>query len=503
MAYYTQPKLKDEEGQPQQTDADGTVKPSSSVISSAPGTATAGGNKPNIPVAPAPGTQRTFAGIQDYINANRGQTANLANQVGETVTGYGNTARDAIKSGTTAYNQEVDKNVVNLDEDVFNRAKEDPNSLTGGIKDVSNLQRGPSQDTFDPSSFGHTNRFTRNPENNPFLRNFQLDEGGAKQAETTLNNVNDLTTFLNMRDAQYKGPNSLEETAFYKPIEESVNKATTASEQAKSEEGNRSLLSDLQAKQTGAVNQGALALNQGLLRGDVGARSILNKASASNADLGGLVSKTSGDAQTRSKQASDTTNATRNAIAQGMGGLQGELEQSLNSKAETTLNDANTQTQRIINTLTSGGSPSDEDLAVLGVTPAQWHKLQDDVMTYNMTYGEGTLPEYVQQLYQETPANYQLDLSTYLQQQNPGLTINAQSVATPEDYARYAALNTLMGTDNSFLSDPSLANTANTDGIDLNINAAQEDLDNKKRLIEENRQARRDYLAATLRSAQK
>ena len=55
----------------------------------------------------------TFAGIQDYVNANKEQTAKLANDVSGLVTGYGNTARDALNTGVNQFNQAVDQNTVN------------------------------------------------------------------------------------------------------------------------------------------------------------------------------------------------------------------------------------------------------------------------------------------------------------------------------------------------------------------------------------------------------
>ena len=172
----------------------------------------------------------TFAGIQDYVNANKQQTAKLANDVGGMVTGYGTEARNALAQGQEKFNKDVQDNTVNLDERVFNQAQQD--------------------------------------------------------ATQVANNQQDLQTFQNMRDAEYKGPASLESSQYYQPINQAFNTANTASENTQTDAGQRTLLGQLQQKQRGKINQGALDFNAALLQGDLDARAILYQAIVTGKQIG-------------------------------------------------------------------------------------------------------------------------------------------------------------------------------------------------------------------------
>lgn len=459
MAYYKSPKPEDtQEGVPAAAPATSIVsKPGSSTIDSGASGGQPGGT-PSIPVAQA--QRPTFAKLSDYVRANKEQTAKLAGDVGNVVTGAGTQARDALKTGTNQFNQAVDKNTVTVDEDVFNRAKEDPTAFTAGVNpnaDLSGLKdRAAPQNTFNLPAGGRQNRMIedRNLPGNQFTGNVEAPEG----IQDKLKQSADLGTFLNMRDAEYKGPTSLETSEFYKPIEEKFNTANQATENAKTEQGNRELLSDIQKKQTGNVNQSALSLNNALLRTDSNARDILGTAAGKNADLADTLKAEQGRATNRVDNATTTTDRTKQAVANAFGGQRGEIEKTLEDRAQGRIGEANAQTQQIQDALANGETPYGL-LDDLGMTPKQWIDLTDSYNKYKKE--NGSIP---------------FDLAGYLSTTDPAQNINAQNVASKDEYAKYQALNTLMGTKNDFLSDPSLAGTASNDAVDFNYDQAVADI---------------------------
>lgn len=346
----------------------------------------------------------TFAGIQDYVNANKQQTAKLANDVGGMVTGYGTEARNALAQGQEKFNKDVQDNTVNLDERVFNQAQQD--------------------------------------------------------ATQVANNQQDLQTFQNMRDAEYKGPANLETSQYYQPINQAFNTANTASENTQTDQGQRTLLAQLQQKQRGKVNQGALDFNSALLQGDLDARAILDQAKQSNADLPSLLEAAKADALAKAQAAGDTTAATRKAIEDkftGEQGVQSLLEKDIDARVQQAVAKSKLDNQQVMDALKSNAALTDAQLKTLGLSREQYNQLKGDISYYNSTWGKN--------LYQ--------DLSGYATPQNPELNITAQNLANADEYAKYAALNQLMGTNYNYLSDPSLAGTAKLDNASFDIAGAQ------------------------------
>ncbi len=342
----------------------------------------------------------TFAGIQDYVNANKQQTAKLANDVGGLVTNYGTEARSALGQGQEKFNKDVTDNTVNLDQRVFNQA--------------------------------------------------------ATDATQVANNQADLTTFQGMRDAEYKGPASLETSEYYQPINQAFNTAQTASENTQTDAGQRTLLGQLQQKQRGKVNQGALDFNTALLQGDLDARSILDQAKQSNADLPSILEAAKADALARAKAAGDTTKATRDAIEakfSGDQGVQSLLQKDIDGRVQAAVKQSGQDAATVMDALKNNAALTDQQLKLLGMTKEQYNQLKGDIGYYNSTWGKSQFQ----------------DLTPYATVQNPETQITGQNLATADEYARYAALNELMGTNNNYLNDPSLAGTANTDAVDFNF----------------------------------
>lgn len=230
----------------------------------------------------APGANQakpnTFAGIADYVKANKPQTQKLAGNVAGQVTDLGNQAKSSLEGAQNTFNQAVDQNTVKLDEGVFNQAK---NDTTNFVKDQNNVDQ-----------------------------------------------------FSKMRDASYAGPEDIAGQDYFNPVSQAFTKANQATENTKTESGQRSLVSDLQKQQRGRVNQGALELNTALLRGDEGARSTLEGARTANAGLNDLLGGASAASKARAAEAKATTDATKQKVNQdflGAGGVVDQFGRSLQS----------------------------------------------------------------------------------------------------------------------------------------------------------------------------
>ena len=380
-----------------------TPAPGSSTIGTSGSEASTG----NAAQVQAPARPGTFAGIQDYVNANKTQTTKLAGDVGGMVMGYGNDARSSLNTGVNQFNQEVDKNTINLDDKVFNSAK--------------------------------TN------------------------ATQVANNQPDLKTFQGMRDAEYKGPANLQSSEFYQPINESFNTANTASNNTQTDRGQRTLLGQLQQKQRGKVNQGSLDFNSALLQGDADARQILNTFRDSNADLSGLLSGAKESASNKAAQGGATTANTKKTVNDaftGKKGVQGAMEKELELNAAKAINQSTEQSKQTMEALKNNTPLNPQQLASLGLTSEQYNTLKTNINAYNTNSNK----------------NQFQDWASYATQNNPEFQINAQNIASQDDYAKYAALNQLMGTNNSFLSNRKNAGTANLNSLSFNQDLLNQDL---------------------------
>lgn len=407
MAFYNE-----KEDQDEQAVAGQGAVPSTGQGSSTIGTAGSAASSDQQQAAAAAGntgstSPTTFAGIQDYVNANKQQTAKLANDVGGMVTDYGTEARSQLAEGQQKFNQAATDNTVNVDQRVFNTAVTD--------------------------------------------------------AAQVANNQEDLTTFQGMRDAEYKGPQSLETEEYYQPINQAFNTAQTASDNTQTDSGQKTLLSQLQQKQRGKVNQGALAFNSALLQGDLDARSILDSAKQSNADLPSLLESAKAQALAQAKAAGDTTAATKAAIQDkfsGENGVQSLLQKDIDTRVQAAVQKSNLDGQTVMEALKNNAALTPQQLQLLGMTKEQYDQLKSDIGYYNSTWGK--------QMFQ--------DLSPFATLQKAETQITGQNLATADDYAKYQALNQLMGTNNGYLVDPTQAGTANLDNVGFSLEGANQNV---------------------------
>lgn len=375
--------------------------PESGVISGQGSTPSANSSTPAAPNAPDnPGN---FVGIQQYLAQNKPQAAKLGETVGNYVTEQGTNASNALTEGQTHFDQDVGQSRVDLNQDLFNQAQQTPE---------------------------------------------QVAADQAKKAE-----------FQKMRDAQYQGPSSLEETDYYQPINMQIQNALGAANNTQSTTGRSSLLADIQKQNNQKVSRGAANLDSALLSVSPDSRTILSSARDSVLPIQDQLNSASQSDAAKAADAAAQTAATHQAIQSafsGPTGVQGQLESSLKSKADAAVAKAGSDSDAILNLLKTGNKEiTDDQLKILGLTRNQYSGLVND-------------QSYYKNLGKETPLS---DLTNFATRQSPSNLISAQNIATPEDYARYAALNDLMGTSNGFLNDPSQAGKAQTDNVDFNYDA--------------------------------
>lgn len=415
MAYYNED---DDQGQgqgapvqdPNAPDAVTTGGPSGSIAGQGSGNPAAAATSQ---ASGAPGTPGQFVGIKQYLDANKPQSAKLARDVSGYVGGLGDQARSQLDTGVQGFNQAVDQNTIALDQGLLDEAKTD---ATRVAQDQQKLE-----------------------------------------------------AFKKQRDAQYQGPNSFQESSYFQPVNQAVSKATQASADTATAQGQKELISQVQNAKRGKVNQGALSFDAALLQADPTAKGVLAQTRKELEDIPQNLTKAQEASLAKAGQAAQTTGATKAAIQgvfSGEQGVQAQLEQQLKNKAQEAMGQSKSQAEQTMNLLKSGAEPNDSQLGLLGINRDQWKELVGDRTYLQNEYG----------------VNPYSDLSVYGTVKNPNTQISAQNIASADDYAKYAALNQLMGTQNTFLTDPSLAGTADLDALDFNFGGAQGDIKNSIQL---------------------
>jgi hypothetical protein len=412
MAYYNQQADEEEvdpdaQGQTPIGGESGTITGQGGGAGGAAGAA-ASASAGNTP-AGAAGVGSQFVGIKDYLEANKPQSAKLARDVGGYVGGLGEQARSELDTGVKGFNQTVDQNTIGLNQELLDEAKTDATKVVGD------------------------------------------------QAK--------LSEFKKQRDASYKGPNSFDQSDFYKKTNDAVTKANQAATNTQTEQGQKDLISQLQSAKKGKVHQGALAFDSSLLQADPTSKQILAKTKEGMSDIAGKLTSAQEQALAKVGQAKQTTDSTKAAVQgafTGEQGVQGQLEKQLKDKALGAVNQSKQQADQTMQLLKTGATPNDAQLEILDISRDQWNQLKGDQGYLQSTYG----------------INPYADFSTYGTVKDPTTQINAQNIASAEDYAKYQALNQLMDSQNNFLSDPTQAGKADLDALDFNFGGLKGDITN-------------------------
>lgn len=450
-----------EEEQEAQAQQPSTLDDARGLFKSAAGASTAPGVTAGTPasVAPAPELPRRagggggFVGIEQYLAANRGATQRLGGQVAGDISATGDRAKFEIDRSAQEFNREADEGTTRIGDDLLGLIGSSPQAITADA---------------------------------------------AKRAAV-----------LKARDAQYAGPQSLDESKYF-----TTNATKALGEVSRTRDllGTSQGIGQLTNRVAGNRTAGARTLDAGLIRSDpnsqgqiAGARSSLDTVdplletrrseSAAKAELGRQTSNQTrektrgalGDAQTRLQTDLDSRlqsarqiatqrqqgvrdalsknrlqeSGLRTAGAQGVqadsernnvrGAFAGEVPEFIDRGAgDLTIgrfvNEDLPQYQQAIRTL------SDEDIEALGITREQYEALTslDPVSEYAQASAAGTnnvnADSFVEQF-----LGLQ-DLGRFTSFRDPNGEINLRNVAGDEDYDRLAALDDLAGTQSTYLN---------------------------------------------------
>jgi hypothetical protein len=287
-----------------------------------------------------------------------------------------------------------------------------------------------------------------------------LDEAKTNAAQVAADKAK-ADQFIRMRQGQYTGPETLESQSFFKPITQELESAKQYGSNIESDQGRKALIGDVQ-KNKNVFKSGVSSLNNLLLQNDENARGILKDA---RGGLGDLDSKL-GDAGTRARDAVTQARAdslkTKDAVQNqflGEGGVVNQFKQDLDSRTNQAIEKARAEGEQFRNLLATGGSGAElpeEILAKSGMDRSQYQSVLDNRNALRgMRFGNDSWN----------------DLSRYATINKPEDQINRANFANADEYAKFNALNSLLGTEDKFLGpDASQAGTANLDTIDFNYN---------------------------------
>jgi hypothetical protein len=360
-----------------------------------------------------------FTNINAYLNANKEQAADLSKSVAGNVANRADQAQSQLGQVDTDFRTQADQGGVKRDQDFVNKAVADP---TNFVKDQNNVQR-----------------------------------------------------FRGIRDAVYKGPQTLQDAQGYGQAAQAVTNANQALENTKSEAGRFTLLQD-QYNRPG-YSHGQQSLDQMLMQNDPTSRSqfadvqnrysgLMSQLNQKQADAQAYAAQRQAeteaatkDAQTALGQIDDPTTP-ENEAAGAFGGFQTDL----NARTAKYKADQQAKYSRMLKQL-GGGQVS--------TNPRGAAEMDADVLaSLGLKSGQHL---------------YDVDLSKFKPTFNAD-AINQQNVASSADYAKYAALAQLAGQDPTYLYDAKNAGTA--PGIQFDQGALKQKLTNaQKRFTDVSKQA--------------
>jgi len=347
------------------------------------GAGTSSGTVNGAPGGPPPATAGgSFASLDKYLNANQGQAAPLAGKLTPGIAQqYGN-----LDTQNNAAISDINKQVTNAP-------------------------------GYTPSNPGVMSAEAANPVS------FTSDPNNVEQFQSLLNNT-------------YSGPASAESTSTYANQQGAINNAIAqGTANTTTEAGRENLLSQNEATPT----TGVTALNSAILSQDPNAlASVQDAYKPFNNLLTNLNTGARGVDTTISKEQSDaaaSSKAANDAIASQIGalntGVTGELTAAQQKAAA-----QNAQVKADL----AAGTPSATDLASLGMNSDQWNALsaadKAAATAQNVTSRTGQ--------FGATSGTATLDPTQFLTQQDPNAVLTAANVATPQDYAKAQAFQTLM-----------------------------------------------------------
>lgn len=385
----------------------GTNQPAPQTSSSTSNASAVGSAKgQGVTAQPAQSKAPFYQDLGAYLTANAPQVQNMASGIANNITQQGQGAQNAVDQASNQFNQAVQAGTVQQNKAITDAAASNPAS------------------------------FVQNPAN---VQEFQKE--------------------LN---ASYAGPTDFTAQPGYNDINTQIQNAVSTAKAAPTTQG----LQNLVASQEQNPTQGVRTLDSMLLNENQDSINSIQNAAKPFLSLGDyLTNATTADNQA-AQAAQATTNATGQAVKDqflGPNGVAPTFQSGLTSQ----LNDAQkayqnyVTTQQLIqqvlgqaptspNSAVAGLSP-DQIATIQGLNPGQFSQLED-------INREGTfLPNF-------TPTN----LGNFFQAaQVPGAP-SLNTVASADEYAKDAALASLLGSNYNTVLDPTLASTAGSFALPTN-----------------------------------
>ena len=283
------------------------------------GVMTAGSGKTNQ-VAEAPTKENTGAGITDinkYLDANRQKIQRLSTDVGNVIQGDIDTARTGISGAGSQFKQDVNTGTVNLDQDVFDRAKNEytanaipqpakpaeQNTFAGEIPGTQPDVKLPTPQYTTPGGDGGASGWV-----NP-----AAPEQATEGPTSFLGDEDAVARFREMYGANYAGPNEIAGKEYYNEALTNANKAIRTKDLVNSGAGIQELIARSQENGSGRYSRGVLDLDQALIGADEASMNTL-RGIAGGSDVADRLKAMQELAATQVLEGKETTADTRAAM---------------------------------------------------------------------------------------------------------------------------------------------------------------------------------------------
>lgn len=252
--------------------------------------------------------------------------------------------------------------------------------------------------------------------------------------------------FSKMRDASYSGPMDLGGTDQFGTLQAKVHEGKNRAGLVNTSGGRETLLTESGKNPT----KGQVKLDSLLLSGSPETLGILKGGVSKFGTMEDFLNKQNAEAGSYATVVKNTNAATSKAVKDRLAAKTGEFQSSL----DTNLGSAKTRAKQIADATKSqietGGGLTTEEREALGLT--NW----DDILKTRGYLGDRTPFGDTRVPYERKP-----DLLKYISEQNPDAAFTRENVATPEDYAREAALQRLSaGSFDALPDDSTMAGTA-------------------------------------------
>ncbi len=364
--------------------------------------------------APQPaGAGGSFASLNKYIDANQGQAQPLANQV------------------STGVGQQ------------YNNLDAQNNAAISNIN--SQVTSAPGYTASSPTTAATMASEAANPVS------FSGDQGNVKQFQSLLNDT-------------YSGPATAEGTSDYANQQTNINNAIAAGTAATTTEaGRENLLSQNEATPT----TGVTALNSAILSQDPNALGTVENAYKPFNNLLTNLNTGAQGVDTTIGQEQSNAASTAQAANQAISNQINALNTGVSGELTTAQQNAAAQNANIKKDL-AAGTPTASDLASLGMSSDQWNALSaaDKAAATGQTVSSN------QGQFNATSGTTTIDPTQFLTQQDPNAVLNANNVATAQDYGNAQAYQTLLNGLNlgtpATLINPSTAAQVGTAPTNLN-----------------------------------